>query len=587
MATESSINIPVLPIDVLQSMAEAVVLWHADGTLRFANAAAGQLFGDAAFAAGVTRVNELLATFSDRDGNPLPNLDAPLSDLLNNPRLANGVLLHETGSGAQERWFELGFTALADPASGGAVMSFTDVSSLQQRCDQMARIANYDALTGLPNRALLNDRIAVALAHNRRADTQVAICFIDLDAFKAVNDRFGHDTGDELLKQVAARLRVEIRDDDTVARLGGDEFVVVFSDLHNRWDCEPAIKRTMHYLAEPYRVGKHRIDGISASIGVSLFPLDGDDPETLLRQADSAMYAAKRAGKNRYRWVSRDHDSRLEAQEQTQVELAEGLQRGEFHLRYQPVIDYESCRLAAVEAGLCWQHPILGALPPAHLLPLVGESDLALAFDAHVFEQALQQSAAWHREHSSTPITINLFAQYQPPVDLPDRLRTLLAGCATESVRALRITLSAHDVRQDLAAISEAWRSFGFGCALDGPATQQLNMMQLLHHPFDVMTIDRFSVAAIGNDAGTEKLVEATLAVGRALGTDVIVQGVESTEQADWLHAHGCRLMQGGLFGKPMDASTLAEWKVALGAEAESLKGDHQHGPCTAAGTGV
>lgn len=587
MATESSLNSADPSTGLLQSMAEAVVLWHADGTLRFANAAAGQLFGAAALASGVTRVGELLATFSDRDGNPLPSLDRPLSDLLDNPRLANAVLLHQASTGAHERWFKLGFTALADPAPGGAMMSFTDVSGLQQRCEQMARIANYDALTGLPNRALLNDRIAVALAHNRRADTQVAVCFVDLDGFKAVNDRFGHDTGDELLKQVAGRLRIEVRDDDTVARLGGDEFVLVFSDLQSRWDCESAIKRTMHYLAEPYLIGKHRIAGISASIGVSLFPVDGDNPEALLRQADGAMYAAKRAGKNRYRWASREHDSRLEAQEQTQVELAEGLERGEFHLRYQPVVDYDHCHVAAVEAGLYWQHPILGALPPAHLLPLVGDSDLALAFDTHVFEQALRQAEAWRRQHSPIPININLFAPYRPPVALADHLVTLLAETDSETAQAIRINLTARDVREDLSALIETWRSFGFACALDGPATQQLNMTQLLRHPFAAMTIDRYSVAAIGQDKETERLVEATLDVARALGTEVIAQGVESEQQASWLHAHGCRLMQGGRFSDPIAVSALGEWLAAFKSGKDSFEGGDRHGPCKAAGTGV
>ncbi|MCB1725219.1 MAG: EAL domain-containing protein [Gammaproteobacteria bacterium] len=547
----------------LDVLAQGVALWSAEGVLQYANPAVRRLCDSAALKVGRTQLSQLWHRMHDHDGGALPFADSNVAELLAFPGLSVGLLVR-AGS-TEPRWLNVTCAPLRFETGDrpGVVMSLIDVTDLQRRSDSMARMANYDSLTGLPNRNLLADRMTVALARNRRSGTQIAVCYLDLDGFKSVNDRLGHQAGDALLTQVAHRLLTEVRGDDTVARVGGDEFVVLMGDLSNRWDCEPILRRLLHYLSEPYRVAGNTIDGISASIGVTLFPVDDSDAETLLSHADQAMYGAKHAGKNRFRWYCTEQEGRLEAQEQTLNEFITGLRQGQLAVVYQPIVDGCVGTLVGAEALVRWRHPVLGELPPAQFLPLIDETDAAAELGDYMIQQAQKQVCSWHRTGFDVRVSVNVFARHLQQPGFAERIGGMLAASACGAAYPVQLEVSegqAFNAVADLPGLIGQCRRYGVELVLDGFGGDVASPARLLHTPACTLKIHAGLVAGMLRSPEQRRLVRTIVSLGQAMDRAVIACGVESRQQAQALLDEGCTLMQGHHYARPMPADAFRAW---------------------------
>ena len=560
-------------ITVLRHLTEGVALWDGGGTLRYANPAMRELFGDEQLPLGATGFDQFVNRLADSSGNRLVFSEPTAVKAVRAGRLARPVVVQVTGRHGMRRW--LSFTAVPlltdEPqAKQGMVSSVTDITELKLQSQLMAQLANYDTLTGAPNRRLLHDRMRQLLPQESRRGRQLAVCYLDLDGFKSVNDALGHEAGDELLKQAAGRLADEVRGGDTVARLGGDEFVVLLGDLQERGDCVPVIERILRSLAAPYQIGGAHVDGVSASIGVTVYPLDDSDPDTLLRHADKAMYLAKRAGKNTFRWFNPGGEERLAAQRETLREVRRAVRDRELVLFFQPIVDCRAGRVVGAEALLRWRHPILGILPPIQFLPLVEDNDLALEIGDFVMAEALRQAGIWHAAGHPLSVAVDLFARQLQQPDFVDRLRAALV--ASGKPEALRLDLeiaekAALDAVTNIADQVARCRENGVGFSLDDFGTGYSTLDHLRRVPARTLKIDRTFIRDMLDDTEDRALVEAIIALGRSFRRDVVAVGVERVEQVRWLLAAGCDLMQGFYIAPPLPADAFMEWLEAFRAD--------------------
>jgi len=427
-------------------------------------------------------------------------------------------------------------------------------------------VIHFDVLTGLPNRFLLGDRIEQAVARNKRAGSLLAVCFIDLDGFKLVNDNFGHDAGDLLLKEVASRLLRTLRASDTVARLGGDEFVVLLSGLAGENECCQTLDRLLAAIAEPYALPDRRHAEISASIGVTLYPADDGDADLLLHHADQAMYAAKQAGRNRYQLFDARMEQRIQARNDTLRRLDRSLRADQFELHYQPTVDVRRGRVISLEALLRWRHPVLGMLGPGEFIPLIEDDELALGIGTWVFRAALTQARAWHAQGIETPLSINTFPRQLVRSDFSAQLGDLVheiwpdmpAGRLQLEILESSRPHSAEPIRRNL----QTCRSFGIRVSLDdfGSGTSSLSGLRQ-------MALDEVKIyqAFVRELPGSLPMIKGIIALGRAFGIRVVAEGVETREQVEQLLELGCDAMQGYAIARPMPADAVAGWLADFG----------------------
>jgi diguanylate cyclase (GGDEF)-like protein/PAS domain S-box-containing protein len=443
------------------------------------------------------------------------------------------------------------------------VVDIHDISEQKQHADHLDQIAHHDPLTGLPNRLLLGDRLRQAIARNQRAGTRVAVCYLDLDGFKEVNDRLGHPAGDQVLVEFANRLVARVRGGDTVARLGGDEFVVLLSDLVDDEECRKALERLLAAASAPYAMGGSEQSGISASIGVTLFPSDPADPDTLLRHADHAMYAAKQAGKNRYQMFDIRLEHRIEARHSTLRCLGEALTLGQFRLHYQPKADCRRGLVVGVEALIRWQHPTIGLLSPSEFVPLIEDTDLALSVGEWVIREALSQAAAWHREGIDLRISVNTFAHQLVQPGFPGVLAALLAQEPEAPPACLRLEIFETGALKELDCVRQVMedcRALGVEFSLDDFGTGYATLAQLRHLPVTEIKIDQSFVGRMLAQPEDLAIVEAIIGMGRAFNRSVVAEGVETPAHIHRLLALGCDVMQGYALAHPMSAGDISRW---------------------------
>ncbi len=438
-----------------------------------------------------------------------------------------------------------------------------DITGQKQQAAHLERIAHHDPLTGLPNRLLLGDRLRQAIARNQRGDTVIAVCYLDLDGFKEVNDRFGHQAGDELLIEVANRLIACVRGGDTVARLGGDEFVVLLSGLVGEEECRVALDRLLQAVAAPYVIGGISYSGVTASIGVTLFPNDAVDSDTLMRHADHAMYVAKQAGKNRYQLFDTRLEQRIEARLATLGLLGEAQKSGQFRLYYQPKVDCRQGRIVGLEALIRWQHPTLGLLSPAEFLPLIEDTDLALSIGEWVFREALSQMAQWRREGLNLCISVNAFIRHllhpgfaNTLVSILDQYPELKPNCLTIEIVETAALKEVDAIRQ----VIEDCRSFGIAFSLDDFGTGYSTLSHLRHLPATEIKIDHSFVRHMLERAEDFAIVEAVIGMGRAFGRSIVAEGAETPAHIIRLLDMGCDVMQGYALARPMVAADIPRW---------------------------
>ncbi|PKO35291.1 MAG: hypothetical protein CVU34_03005 [Betaproteobacteria bacterium HGW-Betaproteobacteria-7] len=439
---------------------------------------------------------------------------------------------------------------------------FSDITLIKEHQKRLEHLAHFDALTQLPNRMLLADRMQLAMAQSERSGKILAVCYLDLDGFKPVNDLYGHAVGDRLLIEVGQRLRSCVRGGDTVSRLGGDEFVLLFADLDSEREADHAVGRVISTLTHPFQIASHAIQ-ISASIGVTLFPQDGADSDALLRHADQAMYTAKQAGRNRFHLFDPENDRRARARHEEIARIREGLHRGEFALHYQPKVNMRRGNVVGAEALIRWQHPELGLLLPGEFLPAIEGTELASELGNWVLCQALDQLATWVAAGLQLPVSINIAGEHLQQPDFVDRLAEALAARPTVPPVLLELEILETAALEDISRIAElftACRQLGVRFALDDFGTGYSSLTYFRRLPAEVLKIDQSFIRDMLDDPEDLAIVEGVIGLTQAFHRQVIAEGVESVEHGLILLLLGCDEAQGFGIARPMPAAELPSW---------------------------
>ena len=435
-----------------------------------------------------------------------------------------------------------------------------DITERKKAEEKIQFLAHHDALTGLPNRALLNDRLGQSLARANRYGSRVAILFLDFDRFKNINDSLGHTVGDGVLRAVADRLKSCVREGDTVARLGGDEFVIVLPDLREAECVAPIAEKILQLGAEPYVVDDHQLR-VTISIGLSVYPEDGHDIDTLLKNADTAMYFAKENGRDSYHFYTQDMNSRALDILQMESCLQRALANDEFSLCYQPQISFATGKIVGAEALLRWHHPEMGTVPPDQFIPLAEDRGLIGAIGDWVLETACRQNRSWQQE-GLRPIllAVNISARQLHQLDFADRLAHVLAetGMAPE---LLELELTESVVMRDAEQMVElltVLKSMGLTLSIDDFGTGYSSLSYLKKFPIDRLKIDRSFVQDLAQNPEEAAITRAIIGMGQTLKLRTIAEGVETEEQLRFLQREGCDEFQGFFSGKPLPADEFA-----------------------------
>jgi|CXWL01.1.fsa_nt_gi two-component system CheB/CheR fusion protein len=422
-------------------------------------------------------------------------------------------------------------------------------------------MVSHDVLTGLPNRLLLQDRLLQALAHNQRYRNIAAVLFIDLDHFKNVNDTLGHSFGDLLLKEVALRLLSSIRREDTASRQGGDEFIVILTHIIDISDIEGVVQKILSKLVLPYQINEQVLH-IGCSIGIALYPSDGEDVDTLLKHSDLAMYHAKAKGRSNYQFYSAEMDRLMQEKHDMSNDLHSAVRNNEMTLYYQPIVDMGTNHLVSLEVLLRWQHPKKGLISPEDFISLAEETGLILPIGDWVIKSTCEQLKIWQDQGLDVPrIAINISTkQFQKKCFIKDLACILEQAKVSANSLALEITESllaenVHEVNETLHQLS----AMGFKILIDDFGTGYSNLSYLKHYTIDTLKIDRSFVRDITSDENDAAIVTAIIAMAHSLNIQVIAEGVETKEQIDFLQQRGCKQCQGFYFSKPLPATEIVE----------------------------
>lgn len=449
-----------------------------------------------------------------------------------------------------------------------------DITIRKSYEEQLLHQANYDSLTGLPNRLLALDRLTVALAYAKRHDLAVAVLFVDLDDFKLVNDTLGHVVGDKLLVEVAKRFSQVMRDGDTVARLGGDEFLVVVPDVVDPQEAETISEKVINTLLRPIEL-EGRMVYIGASVGVSLYPEDGQDSTILMRNADSAMYMAKEGGRNTFRFFTSAMNENALRRMDMESRLRLALDKGEFSVHFQPQVRALTGNLSGVEALLRWSNPVLGQVPPDIFIALAEDIGIIHEIGAWVLESACRQVCVWNEE-LETPLRVAvnvspLQFRDQGLVDMVQRV--LEKTCLPSELLELELTEGVlMDSNPEKDAMLGNLKALGITLTLDDFGTGYSSLSYLRRFPFDVLKIDRSFIRDITVDPADAELTHSIITMAHILKLQVVAEGVETVEQLRFLQQYGCDLIQGHLTGRPLAAS---EFKLQSADAVDYTKGDH------------
>ncbi|HIJ39410.1 MAG TPA: EAL domain-containing protein, partial [Rhodospirillaceae bacterium] len=461
----------------------------------------------------------------------------------------------------------LTISAVTDPNEKVShyVGTFSDITQVKAQQAHLELLAHYDPLTRLPNRVLLADRLSQAMAQAKRSNSLLAIGFLDLDGFKAVNDSLGHALGDRLLIEVSERLRAFLRGGDTIARMGGDEFVLVLSGLDSLQECDRAINRLLLAIAAPYTIQDDPIQ-LSASMGVTLYPNDGSDPDTLIRHADQAMYIAKQAGRNRYHLFDAEQDRQAHAQHEALGRLQQALDNQEFCLYYQPKVDMRSGLVYGAEALIRWNHPQQGLLAPGEFLPVIEGSHLAVPLGEWVIGAALKQLAVWHASGLKLSVSVNIAASHLQCGDFTERLRHSLASVAPELAQHLECEVLETAALENISGVAQIIKEcsdLGVDFSLDDFGTGYSSLSYLKRLPAKTLKIDQSFVRTMLVDLEDLAIVEGVVGLTHIFHRQVVAEGVESAEHGIVLLQIGCDRAQGYGIARPMPADKIPDWVLS------------------------
>jgi len=461
-------------------------------------------------------------------------------------------------------------TAISDirDASGKTlryVALFSDITLLKKHQSQLEHVAHFDALTSLPNRVLLADRLKNAMAQAQRRSQLLAVVYLDLDGFKAINDGYGHDAGDQVLITLAQRMKMVLREGDTLARLGGDEFVAVLIDLEDTSACTPMLTRLLAAAAQPVQLGDISLQ-VSASLGVAVFPQEQDiDPDQLLRQADQAMYHAKLAGKNRYQIFDSAQDRNLRGHHESLERIRLALMQGEFVLYYQPKVNMRSGTVIGVEALIRWLHPEKGLLAPAQFLPVIEDHPLAVDVGEWVMDAALTQMQRWRGVGLNLPVSVNIGARQLQQGNFVQRLQAILAQHPDVPPTSLELEVLETRALADVGLVSqviEDCAQIGVRFALDDFGTGYSSLTYLKRLRVALLKIDQSFVRDMLVDPDDLAILEGVIGLAAAFKRKVIAEGVETVEHGTALLHLGCELAQGYGIARPMPPEEIPAWVV-------------------------
>ncbi len=448
----------------------------------------------------------------------------------------------------------------------------TDITDRKRAEQELRYLANYDTLTGLPNRTLLGERLAHALIRARRHGSKVGVLFLDLDRFKHVNDSLGHAAGDRLLKAAAARLINSVRDSDTVARLGGDEFTVVVEDLADQAHAERVAQKLIDAFSAPLDIDGRSEVVISPSIGISIYPDHGQVPTDLLKFADTAMYQAKERGRNTYQTYTEAMDVQARLRANMVAHLHKALERGEFHLVFQPKVAIADGRVTGCEALLRWRNPALGAVPPSTFIPIAEEAGLIVPIGEWVLREALGQVQRWTRAGiSSTTVAVNVSMLQLLRGELYTRLKALLEDFRVPGHRLeLELTESVvmANAEQSISTLTQI-KSLGVRLAIDDFGTGYSSLAYLKRLPIDTLKIDKEFVGDITTDADDEAITATIITMAHSLGLETVAEGVETQQQMEYLREQDCDELQGFLISAPLDAERCLKFLLDRKAQLE------------------
>ncbi len=462
-------------------------------------------------------------------------------------------------------WVDSTLVPLLDEATGRVrkyVSIRFDVSEKLRLLHTLQWRVGHDVLTGLPNRVFLSDLLNQALDFSRREAIPLAVCMLDLDGFKAVNDGYGHASGDLLLVEVAARLRSIMRGEDVVARLAGDEFVLILRYVRNPQELHAALHRVLGAISAPYSILGQTIH-VDASIGVTLFPADDEDADTLLRHADQAMYLAKQGGRNRFHLFDVSLDQEVKATHQTVALMRQALANGEFRLVYQPKVNMRTGTVVGFEALMRWQHPRDGLLQPLAFLPLVAQTDVIVDIGEWVIDRVMTQMRAWRQAGHEWPVSLNIAARHFQRGDFVERLRALLMRHAEVPPHLLDLEIIESVAIENIQRVSQCLQdcqALGVRFSLDDFGTGYSSLSYLKRLPSQTIKIDRSFVRDILHDQDDLALTTAVIGLARAFGREVIAEGLESAEHGRLLMSLGCDVAQGYFIARPMSADEVPAW---------------------------
>jgi diguanylate cyclase (GGDEF)-like protein len=431
-----------------------------------------------------------------------------------------------------------------------------DITEQKQVEEKIRHMAHHDALTGLPNRVLLHDRVGQAIAQAQRNREVLAMLFIDLDRFKTVNDSLGHHVGDLLLKTVGQRLETCTRGSDTIARIGGDEFVVLLGDLDQPEDARHVAQKVLDALSEPVTIDTHELK-VTPSIGICAYPHDGADVETLMRNADTAMYHAKQMGRNNYQFFTQVMNDAAQERLLLENDLRHAVERGEFTLHYQPQLDLKTGRIIGFEALVRWLHPQRGMVGPSQFVPAAEETGLIGQIGEWVLREACAQARAWHRAgHSELQVSVNCSAQQFQRESFVEMVGDVLRATGLPAERLdLEITESVI-IQHSEAVIArfQALDDMGVRISIDDFGTGYSSLSYLKRFAIHQLKIDQSFVRDISSDPDDAAIVSAIIAIAHSLGLQVVAEGLEAPEQLAFLRSLGCDVAQGYYFSKPVPA---------------------------------
>jgi diguanylate cyclase (GGDEF)-like protein/PAS domain S-box-containing protein len=507
---------------------------------------------------------ELLATDLEAVGHP----EDRETERIQTERLFAGEIpsyelekrfLHAQGHAV---WALVSGSAVRDSEDGplNLILQLQDITERKRGEARIHQLAHYDPLTELPNRALFRDRLEQAIARARRNQQQIGLLFLDLDRFKAINDSLGHDFGDQLLAAAARRLTSSLRGSDTIARMGGDEFTVLIGDVVHAQDAGAVAQKVLGVLARPFQLEDQEVF-TSASIGVAVYPADGEDAEDLIKNADSAMYQAKAAGKNAFRFYAADMNARARTRLELESSLRRALEREELRLHFQPQVDLASRRIAGLEALVRWERPGRGLISPAEFIPLAEETGQIVPIGDWVLRAACAQAVAWQAAGlPPLPVTVNLSArQFRQP----DLVKTVLVALRDTALdpRFLTLELTESAIMLDAEASIETLRrlkeAVSISLSIDDFGTGYSSLSYLKRFPLNILKIDKSFVQDVTVSPDDAAIAAATIALAHSLNLKVVAEGVETEEQLAFLREHGCDGFQGYVFSRPLPAADI------------------------------